>query len=246
VLIAGGLFAFLGLVLLGWQFLLDFNRDKDGNTSLSIVAKGGDGPEKSKPDQDNRPNDPHTDLHRSLWDLRGHEHLQKKLCGECHTAQSLGVKPVGDPNKTAQQTAEAMAKKIDDLIVEKLQAAPLKQSDDAEFIRRLWLDMTGAVPSKDEIDDFMNDKDPQKREKLVYAKWLKAHQEKQQKPRRARPGEASRTPNEAFNDWVNVFANGKSEPQKNDKTSKGPESVLDRVPPASGSEPKLQSLQKIE
>ena len=43
MLIAGGLFSFVGLVFLGWQLVLDFNKDKEGNIKLSIKASGDDG-----------------------------------------------------------------------------------------------------------------------------------------------------------------------------------------------------------
>jgi hypothetical protein len=44
---------------------------------------------------------------------------------------------------------------------------PTKQSDDQEFIRRVYLDTTGLPPTADEVLAFCNDKDKQKRHKLV-------------------------------------------------------------------------------
>ena len=207
VLIAGGLFSFVGLVLLGWQLVLDFNKDKEGNFKLSIKASGDDGKaEKPKADRPVELIEQH--WHKSLWDIRGHEQLQKQFCGDCHTPQSLGVKPTEDATKTEQQTAEALAKKIDELILQKMQQVP-KAADDAEFIRRVWLDVLGAVPPKEEIEKFVDSDDPQKREKLLYEKWLKSHRAAQQPkgdPRRT-------TPNDAFDKWLFDLINGNARKQ---------------------------------
>ena len=74
-----------------------------------------------------------------------------------------------------QVTAEAYAQFprrnfIDDLVVEKLRnlhLAPSKMADDATFLRRSWLDATGVLPSSEEVEDFLADRSPDKRAKLV-------------------------------------------------------------------------------
>jgi len=48
---------------------------------------------------------------------------------------------------------------------EKITAAP--KADDAAFLRRIYLDLVGTIPSYDEARKFLNDPDPGKREKLI-------------------------------------------------------------------------------
>ena len=48
---------------------------------------------------------------------------------------------------------------------EKVQPAP--QSDDATFLRRIHLDLVGTIPTHDEARQFIDDKDAQKRDKLI-------------------------------------------------------------------------------
>jgi hypothetical protein len=59
---------------------------------------------------------------------------------------------------------------IDEFIFGKMQkdgipSAPL--AADAEFFRRIHLDLTGRIPKDDELRAFLADKDPQKRDKLI-------------------------------------------------------------------------------
>ena len=59
---------------------------------------------------------------------------------------------------------------IDDLVLEKLAAlnmAPSPKSDDSEFLRRVFLDTIGLLPTVDEAKSFLADADPEKRTKLV-------------------------------------------------------------------------------
>jgi hypothetical protein len=44
---------------------------------------------------------------------------------------------------------------------------PSEVADDAEWIRRVYLDVVGHVPSGKDVEEFMRDKDPAKRSKLV-------------------------------------------------------------------------------
>ena len=44
---------------------------------------------------------------------------------------------------------------------------PNKQSDDFVFVRRVYLDVAGRIPTDVEARDFLNDKDPEKRRKLI-------------------------------------------------------------------------------
>ena len=59
---------------------------------------------------------------------------------------------------------------IDDAIFDKLQRfhiVPSPLSDDAEFIRRICLDVTGTLPPPQRVREFIHSTDSQKREKLV-------------------------------------------------------------------------------
>ena len=44
---------------------------------------------------------------------------------------------------------------------------PNKQTDDFVFVRRVYLDVAGRIPTDGEARDFLNDKDPEKRRKLI-------------------------------------------------------------------------------
>jgi hypothetical protein len=59
---------------------------------------------------------------------------------------------------------------IDTLVfnkLKKLRMAPSGLCDDATFLRRVYLDIVGTVPTADEARKFLDDADPKKREKLV-------------------------------------------------------------------------------
>lgn len=59
---------------------------------------------------------------------------------------------------------------IDDHVLNKLKAlniAPSKLADDSTFIRRVYLDGAGILPTAEEVEKFLADKSPNKREKLV-------------------------------------------------------------------------------
>lgn len=50
---------------------------------------------------------------------------------------------------------------------EKEKLAPPKRSTDAVFLRRIYLDLVGMIPSYEETTAFLNDTDPKKRELLI-------------------------------------------------------------------------------
>ena len=59
---------------------------------------------------------------------------------------------------------------IDDHVAAKLRSlniAPSKVADDATFIRRVYLDGAGILPTAEEVEKFLADKSPAKRERLV-------------------------------------------------------------------------------
>jgi hypothetical protein len=73
--------------------------------------------------------------------------------------------------RTAENPGE-VAKLINAHINRRLEASKIPASpraDDAEFLRRLYLDITGKPPASDETLAFLTDADPAKREKLIDA-----------------------------------------------------------------------------
>ena len=69
-----------------------------------------------------------------------------------------------------QQDVERLAAEIDRLIAQNWEEdaiSPAPLSDDAEFIRRVCLDLTGRIPPASEVRDFLNDERPDKRAALV-------------------------------------------------------------------------------
>jgi len=66
--------------------------------------------------------------------------------------------------------AAALTKLIDQEINKRIQAEGAKSSglcDDAEFIRRVYLDLVGVIPSVDKVAAFLDSKDANKRAKLI-------------------------------------------------------------------------------
>lgn len=57
--------------------------------------------------------------------------------------------------------------RIDQHIQKGLKEAPVPKSSDAEFVRRVYLNVIGVIPSTDETRAFLADKAPDKREKLI-------------------------------------------------------------------------------
>jgi hypothetical protein len=63
---------------------------------------------------------------------------------------------------------DALAKKVDALVLARAKDLPFSPtSDDAEFLRRLSLDLRGRIPSADETRAFLADQSSDKRAKLV-------------------------------------------------------------------------------
>ncbi len=78
------------------------------------------------------------------------------------------VAPVARP--AFPQDAPAIAKLIDDRIGARLKKdslAPSEPSSDADFLRRVYLDISGVIPSYEKAKAFLDDKATNKREKLV-------------------------------------------------------------------------------
>jgi hypothetical protein len=73
------------------------------------------------------------------------------------------------PSRGQSLDDKALADRIDQLIEAawKKDVKPAPQADDAEFLRRAYLDLAGRIPSYREVENFLNDKNPEKRRQLV-------------------------------------------------------------------------------
>jgi len=61
-----------------------------------------------------------------------------------------------------------LAPRVDALIAVQAKGQPLSPAaDDAEFLRRVWLDFDGGIPTSAEAREFLTDKSPDKRAKLI-------------------------------------------------------------------------------
>ncbi len=78
------------------------------------------------------------------------------------------------PNQTpvdpAIYTTARRNNSIDDLVLAKLKKlglAPSAPATDAAFLRRVYLDSMGVLPTAEEVENFLGSKDPEKRTKLI-------------------------------------------------------------------------------
>ncbi|MBW8884708.1 MAG: DUF1549 domain-containing protein, partial [Planctomycetia bacterium] len=63
-----------------------------------------------------------------------------------------------------------MVQRIDELVEARIKTAgfePTALADDGEFLRRVYLDLTGAIPRVAEVWEFLADERPDKRAKLI-------------------------------------------------------------------------------
>lgn len=84
------------------------------------------------------------------------------------TPPAIPVKPIQAP--AGRKDDAELSRLIDSHIDKKLAEAKVPASpvcSDEEFLRRACLDLTGVIPTEDEARQFLDSKDPKKREKLV-------------------------------------------------------------------------------
>lgn len=74
----------------------------------------------------------------------------------------------GDRKHQPLEVAGAVDRHIDAFLASS-KLAPVARSDDSEFLRRLYLDLSGRVPTAEQAAGFLDGDDPDQREKLVDA-----------------------------------------------------------------------------
>lgn len=82
----------------------------------------------------------------------------------------IAAKPLAPLGPVGPKDAILVAKMIDEGIAKRLSegkvaASPI--STDEEFLRRVYLDLTGVIPSSEQAHNFLESKDPTKRAKLI-------------------------------------------------------------------------------
>ncbi len=79
------------------------------------------------------------------------------------------LRPVGQPGQLKQQIANAK-NEVDRLVLRKLDKLGIDPSDDAtdaEFFRRVSLDVAGTLPTSDQVRKFLADPSPDKRQQAI-------------------------------------------------------------------------------
>src|SRR5262249_58149714 len=74
------------------------------------------------------------------------------------------------PPSAVHMDSVTLSREIDKFVADKLKAegvTPSPLSSDAEFLRRVYLDITGHIPTAEKAAAFLDDRDPNKRAKLV-------------------------------------------------------------------------------
>lgn len=73
------------------------------------------------------------------------------------------------PAEQAEHRAKVIAR-VDAILSQRLDEVKVpaaKRSDDSEFVRRVYLDLTGVIPRVADVREFLSDDDPDKRTKLI-------------------------------------------------------------------------------
>ena len=86
------------------------------------------------------------------------------------TAALMTTLAVTGSASAGKPDAAALARHIDQAVTAKLtseKVPPSSRADDAEFLRRITLDITGVIPSAERVTAFLDSKDPAKRAKLI-------------------------------------------------------------------------------
>src|SRR5438445_5875338 len=106
-----------------------------------------------------------------LWFIIG-----VSVCFACMPAASQADTPVSATATPAPAPANSvldaqqLAARIDQLITERWAADAIKPApvaNDAEYLRRLYLDLAGRIPRVVEVRDFLNEAAPDKRQRAI-------------------------------------------------------------------------------
>lgn len=76
----------------------------------------------------------------------------------------------GADQVAAEESAGALHQRIDAIVARRLatlKIVPAEASEDAEFARRVYLDLTGAIPTVGEAREFLDDESGDKRQQLI-------------------------------------------------------------------------------
>ena len=85
-----------------------------------------------------------------------------------HAADSPGG--VGHKPEAPAKDPQTLADRIDQLLEARWAAAgvqPASRAGDAEFLRRVWLDLVGTIPPVADVRTFLEDRRPDKRQRMV-------------------------------------------------------------------------------
>ena len=99
---------------------------------------------------------------------RGETHIMIRYCGQATVFQVTA--PYEATPRDSARNAIARGNFIDDPLVMKWKGLGLTPSavcSDAEFLRRIYLDAIGTLPTPEEIKAFLVDQDPKKRAKAI-------------------------------------------------------------------------------
>jgi hypothetical protein len=88
------------------------------------------------------------------------------LLGAILFAREAVARPAGPPLARASDTAARIDKRLEARWKAE-GARPAPRADDAEFLRRAYLDLTGRIPRPADVYDFLADRAPDKRAKLI-------------------------------------------------------------------------------
>jgi hypothetical protein len=83
------------------------------------------------------------------------------------TALAIGLSLAALTPSAPGLAAEPLHRQIDRLIESKSDGEPAPPATDAEFARRVWLDLAGMIPPASDAREFLDDPSPYKRSRLV-------------------------------------------------------------------------------